>query len=288
MTDEEVTRWRRGGSPDSDSEPPVLTDLTFQVRWIAGLANIHDAGVLAIGGAYSSRRRASGELSGRQLEGALREARGTALTRQGTMAAQALTNGVGGAALAGFYRDTLAPEGYEVPGLATEDFIGGANADYRLFSRPDFKTATLLTVDPKALLWSIDQVGHQTRTGLTSTSGDETVLSTSPVILNDALGAAVPSLGDLPLAEMSASEARTNAYLEIERRGMWPEQSRLMLFWIPTRWLSIAGVHHLVSDSALGKRVRGTFGDITTAPVAAETDAPVVAWVTSTRPASWA
>jgi hypothetical protein len=279
MTDEEVTRWRRGGSPDSDSEPPVLTDLTFQVRWIAGLANIHDAGVLAIGGAYSSRRRASGELSGRQLEGALREARGTALTRQGTMAAQALTNGVGGAALAGFYRDTLAPEGYEVPGLATEDFIGGANADYRLFSRPDFKTATLLTVDPKALLWSIDQVGHQTRTGLTSTSGDETVLSTSPVILNDALGAAVPSLGDLPLAEMSASEARTNAYLEIERRGMWPEQSRLMLFWIPTRWLSIAGVHHLVSDSALGKRVRGTFGDITTAPVAAETDAPVVAWV---------
>lgn len=279
MTDEEVTRWRRGGSPDSDSEPPVLTDLTFQVRWIAGLANIHDAGVLAIGGAYSSRRRASGELSGRQLEGALREARGTALTRRGTMAAQALTNGVGGAALAGFYRDTLAPEGYEVPGLATEDFIGGANADYRLFSRPDFKTATLLTVDPKALLWSIDQVGHQTRTGLTTTSGDETVLSTSPVILNDALGAAVPSLGDLPLAEMSASEARTNAYLEIERRGMWPEQSRLMLFWIPTRWLSIAGVHHLVSDSALGKRVRGTFGDITTAPVAAETDAPVVAWV---------
>lgn len=76
--------------------------------------------------------------SGLLDEELLARARDTSLTRPGTGPAQNLEDGTSNGALSAFYDRTLAPGGYEVPGLTDRGFFGGADGDLRLYSRPDF------------------------------------------------------------------------------------------------------------------------------------------------------
>lgn len=124
----------------------------------------------------------------------------------------------------------------------------------------------------------MDENGETVDTAVTRSDGQDAVIGTNPSIASDPVGSAAPAIGGTGI-QTSEGEGRRNVDGSSERTAMWPEKEPLFLFWIPTRWLSVTSVHHRVDDSMPGRPTRSAFGDITTVPMVAETDAPVLAWV---------
>ncbi|MFE3271089.1 hypothetical protein [Streptomyces sp. NPDC059215] len=262
--------WLNTAHPDGVLRPFGMPEDGFKIRSITGLNELHTSNALVIAAAYDAslpRTRVSDEVLARAFD--------TPLTRTGSGPAQTLENSTTNAALTSFYERTLTPSGYQVAGLTARTFLGGADGDLRLYSRPNFRYARLLTV-ADGVKHEAPKRGFQGR-ATTAGRADHTEVSfgggpgiSSAQTGTNQLGAYGP--GD------ASSESETLAAV-VDRLGsinVKPNSTRSFLFAIPTTWLSVATVHHHIKDSRI---VRTTFGSPHRGPQARESESDVIAWV---------
>ncbi|MBK6019191.1 hypothetical protein, partial [Streptomyces sp. MBT53] len=266
--------WLDTLHPDDSMKPFTMPPDGFKVRRIVGVDQLHTANSLALASAYD----ASFPLTDAVDDDLIARARDTPLTRAGTGPAQNLEDGTGNNALSAFYDRTLEPGGYEVAGLTERGFFGGADADLRLYSRPQFRQARLLAVTdgmkheaPKRHVQgggvSAGRVGQAE-----SALGGGPATSTAATGTNQ-MGASGP--GDVA----TESDTLASGGDRLASVNVKPNTTRSFLFAIPTTWLSVAAVHHHVKDSAPVRAMRSPFGNPQRAPQARETDTTVLAWV---------
>ncbi|WP_234478713.1 hypothetical protein [Streptomyces sp. MBT65] len=246
----------------------------FKVRRIVGVDQLHTANSLVLASAYDT----SFPLTDAVDDDLIARAQDTPLTRAGTGPAQNLEDGTGNGALSAFYDRTLDPGGYEVAGLTERGFFGGADADLRMYSRPQFRQARLLAVTdgmkheaPKRHVQgggaSAGRVGQAE-----SALGGGPATSTAATGTNQ-MGASGP--GDVA----TESDTLASGGDRLASVNVKPNTTRTFLFAIPTTWLSVAAVHHHVKDSAPVRAMRSPFGNPQRAPQARETETTVLAWV---------
>ncbi|MFC4034388.1 hypothetical protein ACFO3J_23335 [Streptomyces polygonati] len=283
----------------------------FQVRRIAGLTHIHEATDLAVatsyghsrlpvpdrdrsltgrppaatGGPGSTRPRTAaapdGAAGASPLDDALAHARDTGLTRPGTAAALALRDGTSDASLAAFFADSSGTDGYEVAGLTEDSFAGGAYGELRLYSRPDFAGATLLTVAPDSSMESAERTTDSSDVTAGRSGGQDSGLGAQPVIYSPDAGYALPG-GQSTLANATDTNAVKYAGADGSQLDIKPKTGRSFLFAIPTDWLGVAEIERSFKDSAVGSwlgRALGPFGYVKPGPQAVETRTQVLAWV---------
>ncbi|MGW3108752.1 hypothetical protein [Streptomyces sp. NPDC001100] len=266
--------WLDTLHPDDSMKPFTMPPDGFKVRRIVGVDELHTANSLVLASAYDT----SFPLTGAVDDDLIARARDTPLTRAGTGPAQNLEDGTGNNALSAFYDRTLEPGGYEVAGLTERGFFGGADADLRLYSRPQFRRARLLAVTdgmkheaPKRHVEgggaSAGRVGQAE-----SALGGGPATSTAATGTNQ-MGASGP--GDVS----TESDTMASGGDRLASVNVKPNTTRTFLFAIPTTWLSVAAVHHHVKDSAPVRAMRSPFGNPQRAPQARETDTTVLAWV---------
>ncbi|WP_026179042.1 hypothetical protein [Streptomyces hokutonensis] len=266
--------WLDTLHPDDSMKPFTMPPDGFKVRRIVGVDQLHTANSLVLASAYDT----SFPLTGAVDDDLIARAQDTPLTRAGTGPAQNLEDGTGNNALSAFYDRTLEPGGYEVAGLSERGFFGGADADLRLYSRPQFRQARLLAVTdgmkheaPKRHVQgggaSAGRVGQAE-----SALGGGPATSTAATGTNQ-MGASGP--GDVA----TESDTLASGGDRLASVNVKPNTTRTFLFAIPTTWLSVAAVHHHVKDSAPVRAMRSPFGNPQRAPQARETDTTVLAWV---------
>ncbi|SEF02853.1 hypothetical protein SAMN05216489_09742 [Streptomyces sp. 3213] len=266
--------WLDTLHPDDSMKPFTMPPDGFKVRRIVGVDQLHTANSLVLASAYDT----SFPLTDAVDDDLIARARDTPLTRAGTGPAQNLEDGTGNNALSAFYDRTLEPGGYEVAGLTERGFFGGADADLRLYSRPQFRRARLLAVTdgmkheaPKRHVEgggaSAGRVGQAE-----SALGGGPATSTAATGTNQ-MGASGP--GDVS----TESDTLASGGDRLASVNVKPNTTRTFLFAIPTTWLSVAAVHHHVKDSAPVRAMRSPFGNPQRAPQARETDTTVLAWV---------
>ncbi|MEV0912155.1 hypothetical protein [Streptomyces hokutonensis] len=266
--------WLDTLHPDGSMKPFTMPPDGFKVRRIVGVDQLHTANSLALASAYDT----SFPLTDAVDDDLIARAQDTPLTRAGTGPAQSLEDGTGNGALSAFYDRTLDPGGYEVAGLTERGFFGGADADLRLYSRPQFRQARLLAVTdgmkheaPKRHVQgggaSAGRVGQAE-----SSLGGGPATSTAATGTNQ-MGASGP--GDVS----TESDTLASAGDRLASVNVKPNTTRTFLFAIPTTWLSVAAVHHHVKDSAPVRAMRSPFGNPQRAPQARETETTVLAWV---------
>jgi hypothetical protein len=269
--------WHEVEHPgEGTMKPFTLPADGFKIRRVVGLDHLHTANTLALAAAYD----ASLDLprTGTPGEALLAKALDTPLTRAGSGSAQSLEDGTGNGALTSFYDHTLSPEGYRIPGLTDSGFFGGADGDLRMYSKPDFRGAQLLTV--------ADGMKHEAprrdthgagmsaaRVGSTESSLGGGPLTSSQDTGTNQMGASGP--GD----SSTESDALAQSGDRLGSVNVKPNTTRSFLFAIPTTWLSVAAVHHHAKDSRAVRVLRGPFGETKRAPQAVETDTTVLAWV---------
>ncbi|MFF9458360.1 hypothetical protein [Streptomyces flaveolus] len=259
---------------DGGLRPFELPEDGFKVRRIVGLEQLHTANVMALASAYDPTLTAATEADGTLLAQAL----DTPLTRAGTGAAQSLEDGSGNGALTAFYDRTLTADGYALPGLADRGFLHGADADLRMYSRPDFAGARLLAV--------ADGVKHEAPrrdlrgagTSVTREGTTESAIGGGPVVSSQSMGASQMGVSG-PGDHTTDSEALVSSDDRLRSVNVKTQQTRTFLFAIPTTWLSVAAVSHQVWDTAVAQALRGTFGGPAHGPRAVQTDTSVIAWV---------
>ncbi|MFJ9244869.1 hypothetical protein [Streptomyces sp. NPDC101776] len=266
--------WLDTLHPDDSMKPFTMPPDGFKVRRIVGVDQLHTASSLALAAAYDT----SFPLTDAVDDDLIARAQDTPLTRAGTGPAQNLEDGTGNGALSAFYDRTLDPGGYEVAGLTERGFFGGADADLRLYSRPQFRQARLLAVTdgmkheaPKRHVQgggaSAGRVGQAE-----SSLGGGPATSTAATGTNQ-MGASGP--GDVA----TESDTLASGGDRLASVNVKPNTTRSFLFAIPTTWLSVAAVHHHVKDSAPVRAMRSPFGNPQRAPQARETETTVLAWV---------
>ncbi|WP_427917245.1 hypothetical protein [Streptomyces sp. cg40] len=266
--------WLDTLHPDDSMKPFTMPPDGFKVRRIVGVDQLHTANSLVLASAYDT----SFPLTGAVDDDLIARAQDTPLTRAGSGPAQNLEDGTGNGALSAFYDRTLEPGGYEVAGLTERGFFGGADADLRLYSRPQFRQARLLAVTdgmkheaPKRHVQgggaSAGRVGQAE-----SALGGGPATSTAATGTNQ-MGASGP--GDVA----TESDTLASGGDRLASVNVKPNTTRTFLFAIPTTWLSVAAVHHHVKDSAPVRAMRSPFGNPQRAPQARETDTTVLAWV---------
>ncbi|MFE6554325.1 hypothetical protein ACFVHS_38950 [Streptomyces sp. NPDC057746] len=280
-----VEAWRATPHPDGTSRPFRKPPIGFDVRRIVGLTGLHAAGDLAVARAYGAsagpgagKRR---KLSGADLDRAVDRARRTPLTRPGTASALALHDGTSNASLAAFFGDTTTDDGFQVAGLTEDSFVGGAQGEYRLYSRPDLAGARLLAVAPDATMESAerDTVGSD---GSVARSGaHDPALGGGPLLATGVAGTAVPAVAGSDATAAEADAARLGS-AEGAQITIKPKTGRAFLFAIPTSWLGVADVERSFKDSRpgtwLGEHL-GPFGYVKPRPQAVEAETQVIAWV---------
>ncbi|MFJ6892396.1 hypothetical protein [Streptomyces hokutonensis] len=266
--------WLDTLHPDDSMKPFTMPPDGFKVRRIVGVDQLHTANSLVLASAYDT----SFPLTDAVDDDLIARAQDTPLTRAGTGPAQNLEDGTGNGALSAFYDRTLEPGGYEVAGLTERGFFGGADADLRLYSRPQFRRARLLAVTdgmkheaPKRHVQgggaSAGRVGQAE-----SALGGGPATSTAATGTNQ-MGASGP--GDVS----TESDTLASGGDRLASVNVKPNTTRTFLFAIPTTWLSVAAVHHHVKDSAPVRAMRSPFGNPQRAPQARETDTTVLAWI---------
>ncbi|MGQ4430757.1 WXG100-like domain-containing protein [Streptomyces sp. SAS_260] len=266
--------WLDTLHPDDSMKPFTMPPDGFKVRRIVGVDQLHTANSLVLASAYDT----SFPLTDTVDDDLIARAQDTPLTRAGTGPAQNLEDGTGNGALSAFYDRTLDPGGYEVAGLTERGFFGGADADLRLYSRPQFRQARLLAVTdgmkheaPKRHV----QGGGATagRLGQTESSIGGGPATSSSATGTNQMGASGP--GDVS----TESDTLASAGDRLASVNVKPNTTRTFLFAIPTTWLSVAAVHHHLKDSAPVRAMRSPFGNPQRAPQARETETTVLAWV---------
>ncbi|MFC9810142.1 lonely Cys domain-containing protein [Streptomyces griseoaurantiacus] len=261
---------------DGTTKPFTLPTDGFKIRRVVGLDHLHTANTLALAAAYDASLDVP--RTGTPGEALVAKALDTPLTRAGSGSAQNLEDGTGNGALTSFYDHTLTADGYQIPGLTDSGFFGGADGDLRMYSRPDFRGAQLLTV--------ADGMKHEAprrdthgagmsaaRVGSTESSLGGGPLTSSQDTGTNQMGASGP--GD----SSTESDALAQSGDRLGSVNVKPNTTRSFLFAIPTTWLSVAAVHHHAKDSRAVRVLRGPFGETKRAPQAVETDTTVLAWV---------
>ncbi|MEU2284325.1 hypothetical protein ABZ614_20690 [Streptomyces sp. NPDC013178] len=256
----------------------TMPESGFSVRRIIGLDELHAANTVALGSAYNVSLAVpmGTALTDDDVDRAAR----TPLTQAGTGAAQSLEDGTSNAALTGFFEQAVDATGYEVPGLADGGLFGGLDGSLTLFSRPDLTRARLITVADGV---KFEHARRTVRsTGLSTGLGEsvEQTLFGGPT----AASPATPATGTNQMGQGSAvgeDEASKLTWQSDRVDGVnaKPESGRGFLFAVPTKWWSVAQVHHRMKDSSLGRALLGPFGAVNNMRQAMETDTYAMAWV---------
>ncbi|WP_158713248.1 OTU domain-containing protein [Streptomyces sp. NRRL B-12105] len=261
---------------DGTVKPFTLPEDGFKIRRVVGLDHLHTANTLALAAAYDASLDVP--RIGTPSEALVAKALDTPLTRAGSGSAQNLEDGTGNGALTSFYDHTLNPDGYQIPGLTDSGFFGGADGDLRMYSKPDFRGAQLLTVTDGMKHEAPKRDTHgggmsAARVGTTESSLGGGPLTSSQNTGSNQMGASGP--GD----SSTESDALAQSGDRLASVNVKPNTTRSFLFAIPTTWLSVAAVHHHAKDSKAVRVLRSPFGQTKRAPQAVETDTTVLAWV---------
>ncbi|MFF0035889.1 hypothetical protein ACFYRG_06620 [Streptomyces mirabilis] len=280
-----LDEWRTIPRPDGAGKPFRKPPVGFDVRRIAGLTGLRAAGDLAIARAYgASAGPTSGQprdLSGDDLDTALRQARRTPLTRPGTASALALHDGTGNASLAAFFGDSTTDDGFQVAGLTEDSFVGGAQGEYRLYSRPDFTGAQLLAVAPDATMESAERDTVGGDTSVARSGAHDPALGGGPLLATGTAGTAALAASGSEATAAETDAARLGG-AEGAQITLKPKTGRAFLFAIPTSWVGVAEVERSFKDSRAGAWLGehlGPFGHVKPGPQAVEAETRVIAWV---------
>ncbi|SFY43040.1 EndoU domain-containing protein [Streptomyces atratus] len=275
-----IDEWRSVPQPNGTEKPFQQPSTGFQVRRIVGLDRLKEAGVLAIAKAYgASVAPAVGDprkLTATELDEAMTKARRNGLTRPGTASALALDDGTSHAALAAFFEDTGTADGYMIPGL---NEAGSAHGEYRLYSKPDFTRATLLTVVTDSTMESAERDTAAQDSAVSSTSGYDSALGVRPVVAAGDFGAAAPYA-----SVTGPNAAETDRHVRSGAEGAQlnnKPSGRSFVFAIPTGWLGVAEV-----DRPKNKWL-GPFGYIKPGQQAVEAQGQIIAVVREDVAREW-
>ncbi|MGW0300863.1 hypothetical protein ACWDYK_29775 [Streptomyces anthocyanicus] len=281
VTADHIERWRVRDQPGG--RPFTPPDVGYAVRRVVGQATLRDAGVLAGARAYGTPigLTGAGRVSGTALDRALEKAGDSGLTRAGTASSLALHDGMSSTALSAFYADTTERDGYQVAGLSEDTFAGGAHGEYRLYSRPDFRGATLLAVSPDSSMESTvrDTSGGDSSVGRAGTQ--QIVLAGGAATSAYEAGRAVPGLTPAD-GSGGGGEGHRQGGANSGQVTLKPTAGRAFLFAVPTRWLGVGTVERHFKDSATGRlasHLLGPFGFTRPGPQAVETESQILAWV---------
>ncbi|MGO4425537.1 hypothetical protein AB4Z54_44320, partial [Streptomyces sp. MCAF7] len=125
-----VRAWRSVPQPEGGEAPFEMPSSGFDVRAVIGAEGVEAAGLLALAKAYDNRlAQVSGQLTGDALEEALRWARLTPLTAEGTGAAQVLEDSSGNVALSTFAEDATGDSGYHTAGITENNILDSATGN---------------------------------------------------------------------------------------------------------------------------------------------------------------
>ncbi|MDH2393553.1 hypothetical protein QCN29_33270 [Streptomyces sp. HNM0663] len=285
VTPQSIDAWRSVPHPDGSHRPFPLPANGFHVRRVVGLDTLRAAGDLAVAKAYGTTvGPATGgqhNLAGKQLDAAVAKARRTGLTLPGTASALALHDGTESATLAAFFGDSTTTHGYAVAGLAEDTFAGGAQGDYRLYSKPDFSGARLLAVAPDTTMESAERHTDSRDASVSRTGVQDSSLGGQPLLITNTAGAAIPQASNTGVNTAETDGGRL-ASAEGAQVNVKPRTGRSFLFAIPTSWLGVADVDRHFKDSTVGSwlgRRLGPFGYVKPGPQAVEARTQVIAWV---------
>ncbi|MFE4816994.1 hypothetical protein ACFRFU_11275 [Streptomyces sp. NPDC056704] len=278
VTPEAVEAWRSAGPGFS------LPSNGFHVRRLVGRDAVHTAAEVAVAKAYGMDAAPNSAkphtLSGTGLADARTAARRTPLTHPGTASALDLDGGTGDASLAAFFGDALTPGGHQVAGLV-DPSVAGSHGEFRLYARPDFTGAQLLTVAPDSVMESAERQTDASEVSAGRTDTQDAVLGGQAVVTAGAAGSVVPGASGT-VANAADTDTAKGAGADGVQSNAKPRTGRSFLFAIPTDWLGVAEAEHDVKDSAaaglLGKAL-GPFGRVRPGPQAVETRGHVLAWV---------
>ncbi|MFB7293139.1 alpha/beta hydrolase [Actinacidiphila glaucinigra] len=266
----------RHDSTDPAEKRFEMPEEGFSVRAIVGLKGLHTANTLVLGAAYDASLKLpeNGDTDAGMLARAMR----TPLTLSGTGAAQSLEDGTSNGALTSFYYKTRMPDGYQVAGLTHTGAFGGADGSLKLHSKPDLSQARLLHVADgvrfdgttrgvKGSGFSFSRAGASHH----AVHGGTTISTPATGFGQQNSGSGVPELDTVTFLSAGDRVASVN----VKRQ----DGARAFLFAVPTKWLSIAHVHHHVKDSKVADWGRSVFGLLPRVPQAMETDTTALAWI---------
>jgi hypothetical protein len=262
LSQQDIDDWRSVARPDGTRAPFEPPAQGFQVRRVSGLRNLREAGELAVAAAYGTRVDATPdrarELTGRALDAALEKARDSALTRPGTVSGLALDEAISDAALAPFFAESGARDGYRVLGLDDDTSVNWSHGQYRLYSKPDLSRATLLTVFPDSAMITMEGDATTAGTALSHSASQGVSATLQPVLSAGQAGSAVPAVSGTAAsgeADRHAVSARQSAATGTERGG------RHFLFAVPTAWLGIAEVQRWLAFGRVRPLPQGVHAD---------------------------
>ncbi|WP_234360063.1 EndoU domain-containing protein [Streptomyces sp. DSM 15324] len=262
LSQQDIDDWRSVARPDGTRAPFEPPAQGFQVRRVSGLRNLREAGELAVAAAYGTRVDAmpdrARELTGRALDAALEKARDSALTRPGTVSGLALDEAISDAALAPFFAESGARDGYRVLGLDDDTSVNWSHGQYRLYSKPDLSRATLLTVFPDSAMITMEGDATSAGTALSHSASQGVSATLQPVLSAGQAGSAVPAVSGTAAAgeaDRRAVSATQSAATSTERGG------RHFLFAVPTAWLGIAEVQRWLAFGRVRPLPQGVHAD---------------------------
>ncbi|WP_438306686.1 toxin glutamine deamidase domain-containing protein (plasmid) [Streptomyces sp. HUAS TT11] len=265
----------RGAGGKVEVKPFEMPQEGFAVRGVIGLDGLRAANTLALGAAYDVSLSVPGH--GPISADLLAQAKNTPLTRAGTGSAQSLEDGTSNGALAAFYEQTLTPRGYQVAGLTDRGFFGGADGSLAIYSKPDLSKVRLMAVADGMKFEGANREVHGASSSAGRAGWAGHVLQGGPTTSSPAVGTNQIGSGFGAHEVDSVTAGLAGEWLTSV--NVKPEKGRAFLFAIPTKWLSIAQVHHHVKDSTPVEAVRSVFGNPQREPQAMEADATVLAWV---------
>ncbi|MGW1273438.1 hypothetical protein, partial [Streptomyces sp. NPDC002491] len=255
-TEQAVDAWRSTELPDGTRGPFEPPKVGWMVRRVVGLDTLRQAATLALGEAYGvAAVRGDGdgprEFTDADLDAAVQRASRTGLTRPETASALALDNATRDAALAAFFAESAASDGYTVPGLNEE---GSAHGDLRLHSRPDLARAALLAVVPESTMEVAERDSAGAGTTRSRTSGYDSALGVAAVVAADTVGSVAPS-ANLTGPNVSSTDRRTGGAADGAQITEKPA-GRSFVFAVPTDWLGVADVERSRHPFGRVRRVR--------------------------------
>ncbi|MER7971979.1 lonely Cys domain-containing protein, partial [Streptomyces sp. NPDC096080] len=275
--------WRSITLPDGTQGPFVPPENGFHVRNVLGAENVLAASTLALGKAYDNRFGAlSGPLTDAALDAALRTARVTPLTAEGTGSAQVLEDSHGPGALSAFFEHASGNDGYVTSGLVENALADHSEGTLQVFSRPDFTGAVLLAVADGARMESTTRT-TQSDTATAAQGGDHnTAIGGAPALKSDNVGAANPGASGTG-ADTSDSDGRIISNDQARQVNVKPTTGRVFAFAIPMAWLSVADVHRQFKDMSGTERLRtkllGSLGGSKPGPQTVESQTQALVWV---------
>ncbi|MFC9915043.1 hypothetical protein [Streptomyces sp. NPDC127197] len=279
----EVTAWRQ-----AHPVPTGLSYDTFQPRMIVGVRNLREASEIVLATAYGKSTPKTGELTDRALDRAVAQARRTGLTVPGSAPSQARENAISDASLSGFFLDALSEEGYGVPGQTDDPLVGDVRAEHRLWARPDFSGARLMTVAPSATMSGTVKVTQGQDVSVARSGSHDTSLNAVPILVPPSTGAILPGPSGT-LLNSADSESRKLGISNATTADVSYAASMAFLFAVPTDWIATAHVNQTIRDrmDKASSWALGPFGRLTPGRRATETRTYTVAWIREDAARSW-